>query len=229
MKAALRILAFAVGVFTLAACGPDLDEGPLDVADSEQVVTGTRITVKFQDKEYFVTLKGRDGLTFFSEATNWKHEYLYRNQYYRGLLLIGREEDGYEWELDADLSPLDAMFPLSIGKAAELSGNVINKTKGDPVPYEATLEVVAENTYELPSGSQTVYEVRVEQRYLKKNEIKKWSYTVSYAPNLSINLKGVFTEDGEEQFWSVTEIQRPDSTKPIVPARQRRRSGTVMI
>lgn len=223
MTVFIRIFAVLTCLLAIAACGPQTD------APENTDLAGTKVTIKSAGKLYFITLTGLDGDTVLSEATNWKNEFLYTNRYYRGLLLVGRKESDYHWELDVDLEPLDNLYPLKPGSVAELNGSIIYHDKNEKVAYSARLEVIAERPFLLPSGSQTVYEIEIVQRYEWEDGKKEWRQIVYHAPDLSLNVKGIYTEKGEKQFWRVTDIERTDESRPNLPARPRRLRGTVMI
>lgn len=220
----IRTLATALCLLALAACTPGAS------APTQPLGAGSKLTIKSKGELYFAKVTGHKGPIVVMEATNWKNEYLYKSHYYRGLLLISRDEEDYGWRLDVDLTPLEELFPMEVGKVAELSGSVVNNKNERTDSYEARIEILDKIPLLLPSGSQTVYKVKMVQSYTWEDGSKEWAQIVYHAPDLAVNLKGAFTnKKGKQEYWRVTEVKRADDTQPAIPTRQRRRSGTVMI
>lgn len=225
MTVFFRICGLVACLIGLSACTENTDP---DLQN--ELTAGTKLTIKANGEEYYLTLGKTESDLVTSEATNWKNEFLYKNKYYRGLLLHSREENGYHWELDIDLKQVDALFPMAVGDATEITGNIIDLTDKTRAGYRAEISVVAEKPVILPSGTYTTYQVKLSQYYESAEGTKAWHQTLFYAPELMVNLKGTYQSQGEEKYWRIIKIQQPgDATPPAPPARPRRRNGTVMI
>ncbi len=224
MIAFFRIFSLIAGLLSLSACIENSDPNP------QNDLSGTKLTIKASGEEYYLTLGKTEANLITSEATNWKNEFLYKNQYYRGLLLYSREENGRHWQLDIDLKQINALFPMEVGTSTEIIGSIVDLKDETRTGYRAEISVITEKPLMLPSGTYTTYQVKLSQYYESPKGIKAWHQTVYYCPALNINLKGSYTSDGEEKYWRITKVQRPDdATPPSPPARPRRRNGTVMI
>ncbi len=219
-----RIIVLMIGLISLSACTENVDSHIFTN------LAGTKLTIKTEGEEYYLTIGATKDHLVTSEATNWKNEFLYRNQYYRGFLLHSRQEGDYQWELDIDLSQVDALFPMEVGVATEIDGEIVDLVDKTRAGYRAEISVISEKAITLPSGTYTAYQVKLSQYYESPKGIKAWHQTVYYCPELKINLKGSYISDGEKRYWRIVKIENLDTEMtPAPPARPRRRNGTVMI
>lgn len=226
MTVLFRMIILMASLLGLSACDENAH------APTTTDIVGHKVTILADSQEYYLTITKNQDNIVTSEATNWKQEFLYKNEYYRGLLLKSREKQGYHWELDIDFSDVDALFPLEVGAAVALKGSIVDLKEKSRLGYSAHLSVLAETPIMLPSGSYKAYQIKISQYYETKDGTKEWHQIVHYSPELNLNLKGVYEEGGEKKWWRITHIQTPDeglTTPPTPPARQRRRAGTVMI
>jgi len=216
-----RIFALWVCIMSTSACE--------QAAETPQSIAGLRMTIWLEGEEYFVTLTDKVGHYILSETTNWKNESLYKNKYYRGLLLAAREQSTYRWELDVNFQPLDDLFPLTVGETAFLEGTFIEYPEDKPYGYRAEIKILEKKPLMLPSGSFITYKIELIQYYETKHGFKDWRQIVYYSPDVGFNLKGSFVENGEQKHWRISQIQETDPNAPLPQARPRPRSGTVMI
>ncbi|MEX0297553.1 MAG: hypothetical protein AB3N28_00685 [Kordiimonas sp.] len=219
-----RTIVLMVCLIGLSACTENIESRTY--TDLE----GTKLTIKTEGEEYYLTIGSTQNQLVTSEATNWKNELLYKNEYYRGFLLYSRQEGDYHWKLDIDLSQVDALFPMEVGVAAEVTGEIIDLVDQTRAGYRAEINIIAEKALVLPSGTYTAYQVKLTQHYETPEGTKTWRQVVYHCPELKMNMKGSYISDGEKKYWRIVKIENLDTDMtPAPPARPRRRNGTVMI
>lgn len=216
----VRLLASISCLFLLGGCLPGGD-----TADPPSMI-GTKAVIQAHGNELLLEVKNITGNTVISEITNWAGEFVSKRHYYRGMYPIAGTEGTSQWELDFDVTKIDSLFPLEVGKMTSFGGTMIDITSNRSFPFWSRIKVKAQKPFLLPSGSETVYVLKISTEYDLNGRTKRSYETIYYAPALQLNLKGVMHEEASQRYWRIVSISPPDQavTRPKRP-----RSGTVMI
>ncbi|RMB00560.1 hypothetical protein BXY39_3747 [Eilatimonas milleporae] len=221
---AVQRVVLAVLTLFMTACDPATR---LPAEPTAQI--GTRALIKRHGQELVAEVTRVRGKLVTTEF-NWRGEQVAKRRYYRGLYPISGTEYGYQFELDFDDSLLEQIFPLRVGNHASFDGNLKIIDRGTAVDVLVDMVVVAEKTIDLSESAHRVFVVEIETEYRSAAGVKRKNNTVYYAPDLSMVLKSVMHEEGQQTFWRVISVERPGAGGKVKsPTLRQRRSGTVMI
>ncbi|WP_374762969.1 hypothetical protein [Yunchengibacter salinarum] len=182
----------------------------------------------------------RDGLQLVSHVTDvvgklvrtevhWRGEPIQSRLRYRGLITVGGTERGHQFELDVPQERLEALFPLSVGKRAELTGALLLVDQGRRFDARLLVEVAGKEQIMLKSGPHEVFRVRVSNSYSDASGTRIVRQQLYYAPALAMVLKSHVRRGQRESIWRVLSVEKPGDSQRTPTPLQKQRSGTVMI
>ncbi len=190
---------------------------------------GTNAIIKRHGQELILDVTDVTG-NILSTEISWNGELVASRQYYRGLYPMSGIEYGYQFEMDFDETALEQLFPLKVGKEVSFNGNLKIIDNGTALDAWVHLQVVAEKSMKITSGTYTVFVVEVISEFSKDDRSERKSNIIYYAPDLGMILKFVNHQNGQQSFWRVVSIDSPDKSSRIKPVKKQNiRSGTVMI
>jgi len=210
--------------FVLAGC----DSAPAPMTPSQiQAAVGTRAFIKRHGQEIVAEITNTTDKLVTTEF-HWHGEMMAKRHYYRGLYPVAGTEYGYQFEMDFDEQSLEQLFPMAVGKEVSFNGNLKIIDRGAALDAWVHLAVVGEKTIDLSTGSHHVFVVDIMTEYRKDGVVKRKTNVVYYAPDLSMLLKSVVHEDGQQSYWRVVSVEQPGAAR-VRPINKNNKSGTVMI
>lgn len=218
MKSVFHIILCAI-VLLLVGC--DFSAGRNQV----KAQVGMRAFIKESGRDFEAIVTNVQNRIVTTEV-RWRDRALVELDYYRGLYPVaGMEPDG-RFELDFNEADIEALFPLEVGNKVHFAANMKFVEDGRDLDLEVIMTVKGETVLDLDDSRESVFVIDiVTQSANLENERRLTRNTVYYAPELSMILKSVSHEGGEQRFWRVVRIERGSG---IIP-RKRQRPGTVAI
>ncbi|MFC3052181.1 hypothetical protein [Kordiimonas pumila] len=211
-------------VFMLAGC-----DQAAHVPLVPQAIVGTKAVIRAHGKDLSLEVTDVAEKIVTTELSDWNGELVAQRHFYRGLYPVAGTEGTNQWELEFDHAKLESLFPLSVGKETSFTGNMRDISSGKTYEFWVNLTVAGETPFTLPDGTYTSYVVDIVTKYAWNGEMRRKNEVVYYAPEFSMNLKGVMQEATSQRYWRVISLERPGQASSRPNSGRQRSSGTVMI
>lgn len=220
MTATVRVTIVLLSAFLVGACAPAA--APVD---GNPLRPGLSATLKAFGNLYEVEVSEVHG-GYSTWQLRWEDRVVTVYKLYRGLFpVFGREEESF-YHNQVDVTLLDPLFPLEVGKEVSLEGLYQSSmTEGDGRLW---LHIAVQGRDEISIKGRKLPVFLIDLNIERKNAAgSQWeSRTLWYSPELGFSLKTEYRRGGETFTVRVLSVEVPGNDGN--PA-TRRNLGTVMI